>query len=199
MQCQVRLRDDSNAAALAIDHRNAPDLMFLHQLLANGNVLAVAAAYRLQGKDSVNFSCRRVQTAGNDFAAKIAIRDHSNQLTRRLIEYYRHRPDILVAQHGSDLLRVIFRYATYRIRCHHLSYLHQPSFDVPRRVVFAHVVFLHELIDHLPLAGIRFNGGQHPAMLSLIQHGARQSNGAFIHPGLNFGVVQGWIFSQVLL
>src|SRR5882724_11478490 len=44
-ECQISLRDYANALTISIDHRNTPDLMLLHCLLAAVQILPVATGH----------------------------------------------------------------------------------------------------------------------------------------------------------
>lgn len=79
MQGNVCLRHNPDAAALPIHDRNTPDLVFPHALLTHGNILAVAAGYRLQRKDPVNLCRCRIQAFGNHIAAKVTVCDYAHQ------------------------------------------------------------------------------------------------------------------------
>jgi hypothetical protein len=55
MEGKISLGNDSYTAASAVDHWNSSDLVLLHQLLANRNVLSVAACDGMKRKNAVDF------------------------------------------------------------------------------------------------------------------------------------------------
>jgi hypothetical protein len=83
---QVGLCHNANAPALSVDHRDTPDLMFLHRLLATIEILSVSAGYRILPHIFLNRGAFRIETLSNDRAAEVAIRNDASQFARLLID-----------------------------------------------------------------------------------------------------------------
>src|SRR6185437_8703308 len=118
--------------------------MPLHQFLAGVNVLSIAAGHWVQREYAVNLCICWIEPLGYDRAAKVPVSDHTHQLARGLVHYDRHGTNVLVPQHGSNLLRTVFRGAAHRIGRHNLAYFHEFSPFLLAMVSPASGLLLHD-------------------------------------------------------
>ncbi len=127
MPHQVRLGHDSDASFLVVDHRDAPDLIGLHQVHANLHGVVFAAGHGIGGHKAFNGSGFWLQAGSHHGAAQVAVRNDSNQLAGLMVQHHRDRANIMVAQDFGRFFGRVLGQATNRIWSHDIAYIHVRS------------------------------------------------------------------------
>src|SRR6266481_9414207 len=97
MQKQISLGNNANAPAFIINDGYAPDLVCLHGMHADINIVISPAGDGIGGNVSLDGGGFGFQSRGDYGAAQVAARDDADQLPFLVVKNNRHRAYIMVA------------------------------------------------------------------------------------------------------